>query len=111
MIEEQVDDGTAPRGGLDLAGAVLGGLALAAAPGLGLDVLPWLAAALPMLALGALVPRVPGDRWWRLPVVLALALLPAGWAIGSDAPLLALTLLAALLAGTSLSAWAAGRRP
>ena len=111
MIEEQIDDGTAPRGSLDLAGAVLGGLALAAAPALGLDVLPWLAAALPMLALGALVPRVPSDRWWRLPAVLALALLPAGWAIGSDAPLIALTLLAALLAGTSISAWAAGRRP
>lgn len=111
MIGKQIDDGTAPRGGPDLAGAVLGALALAAALGLGLDVLPWLAAALPMLALGALVPCVPGDRWWRLPVVLALALLPAGWAIGSDAPLMALTLLAALLAGTSISAWAAGRRP
>ena len=111
MIGKQIDDGTAPRGGPDLAGAVLGGLALVAAPVLGLDVLPWLAAALPMLALGALVPRVPSDQWWRLFVVLALALLPAGWAIGSDAPLLALTLLAALLAGTSISAWAAGRRP
>ena len=111
MIEEQIDDETAPRGSLDLAGAVLGGLALAAALGLGLDVLPWLAAALPMLALGALVPRVPSDQWWRLPVVLALALLPAGWAIGSDAPLMALTLLAALLVGTSISAWVAGRRP
>jgi len=111
VIGRQIDDGTAPRGGLDLAGAVLGVLALAAAPVLGLQVLPWLAAALPMLALGALVPRAPGDRWWRLPMVLALALLPAGWAIGSDAPLTALTLLAAVLAGTSISAWAAGRRP
>ena len=111
MIGKQIDDETAPRGGPDLAGAVLGGLALAAAPVLGLDVLPWLAAALPMLVLGALVPRVPSDRWWRLPVVLALALLPAGWAIGSDAPLMALTLLAALLVGTSISAWVAGRQP
>ena len=111
MIAKQINDETAARGGPDLAGAVLGALALAAALGLGLDVLPWLAAALPMLALGALVPRVPSDRWWRLPAVLALALLPAGWAIGSDAPLMALTLLAALLAGTSISAWAAGRRP
>ena len=73
MIEEQIDDETAPRGSLDLAGAVLGGLALAAALGLGLDMLPWLAAALPMLALGALMPRVPSDRWWRLLVALAQA--------------------------------------
>ena len=111
MLGKRIDDETAPCGSLDLAGAILGGLALAAPLGLGLDVLPWLAAALPMLALGALVPGVPGDRWWRLPVVLALALLPAGWAIGSDAPLMALTLLAALLVGTSISAWVAGRRP
>ena len=111
MLGKQIDDETAPRGGPDLAGALLGGRASASALGLGLEVLPWLAAGLPMLALGALVPRVPSDRWWRLPAVLALALLPAGWAIGSDAPLMALTLLAALLAGTSISAWAAGRRP
>lgn len=111
MIEEEIDDGAAARQGQDLAGAVLGGLGLAAAPVLGLDALPWLAAGLTMLVLGVLVPRLPGDRWWRLPVVLALALLPAGWAVGSDAPLMALTLLAALLAGTSASAWALGRRP
>ena len=109
MIEEVRND-TAPRDGQDLLGAVIGVVALAAALGLGLDVLPWLAAALPMLALGAVMPRVPGETWWRLPVGLALGLVPAAWAIGSDAPLTALTLLAALLAGASISAYALGRR-
>ena len=80
-------------------------------PLVGLNFLTWLAAALPMLLLGACVPRIPGVRWWRLPVVLGLALLPAGWAIGSDAPLVALTLFAAFLGGVSGSAWALGRRP
>lgn len=108
---EDGDAQTAPRQAQDLAGAVVAGAAVVAALVLGLPVSAWLAAALPMLVLGGMIPRVPGDRWWRLPAVLGVALLPAGWAIGSDAPLVALTLLAALVGGASASAWLLGRSP
>lgn len=95
----------------DLVGAVLAAAALAAALVLGVGPWAWLVAAAPMAMLGAFLPRVGSDRWWRLPVVSALALLPAGWAVGSGAPVVALTLLAALLGGTCLSAWLHGRAP
>lgn len=107
---EQLADGTAARQKEDLFRAAAASVALVVAPLLGLGPLVWLVAAVPMLALGALVPRVPGDRWWRLPVVLGLALLPAGWALGSEAPLTALTFLAAFFGGVSGSAWLLGRR-
>lgn len=111
MTRENVEgETTAPRRAEDLVGAVLGIAGLTAAPLLGLTVGAWLAGAVPMALLGAIVPRTSSDRRLRLPAVLAVALLPAGWAIGSKAPLVGLTLFAAFTTGACLSAWLLGRK-